>query len=235
MSIGLFHEDGAPIEAWTRALSAGPWLRCDEDSWQETVVLARDTMRRVRKNVERLVARLTDAGYRFERTDWVHLPPAADAAAQVDELESLIGPVPLSLRVWWEEIGSVDLNGRHKSWKFDYPDPLVVHAPFDYVRREYDEWRADDDRVEPFVVDLAPDWLHKADVSGGAPYGLAVPNEAVDGLLLGEFHQTTFVNYLRIAFAWGGFPGFDRREPDWARAPETPPLVRELAAELLPI
>lgn len=36
---------------------------------------------------------------------------------------------------------------------------------------------------------------------------VAVPNGAVDGELLGEGHDTTFVNYLRICFRWAGLPG----------------------------
>jgi hypothetical protein len=69
------------------------------------------------------------------------------------------------------------------------------------------------------------------------PYGLTVPNPAADGLLLWELHQTTFVNYLRIAFAMGGMPGWQREpallEP-WALPDEPPPsFLRELAQELL--
>jgi hypothetical protein len=59
---------------------------------------------------------------------------------------------------------------------------------------------------------VAPDYLHKANVTGGMPYGLAVPNPGADGLLLWEPHQTTFVNYLRIAFGIGGMPGW-QHEP----------------------
>ena len=63
------------------------------------------------------------------------------------------------------------------------------------------------------MIDLAPDWLHKAHVSGGSPYTVEVPNRAIDGPLLDEPHSTTFVNYLRIAFRWGGFPGWDPEQP----------------------
>jgi hypothetical protein len=35
-----------------------------------------------------------------------------------------------------------------------------------------------------FTIGLAPDYLHKANVSGGAPYSMVMPNPAVDGLLL---------------------------------------------------
>jgi hypothetical protein len=47
-----------------------------------------------------------------------------------------------------------------------------------------------------------------------------VPEPAADALLKGERHNTTFVGYLRLAFRWGGFPG-------WEGQPSRP--ERELA------
>jgi hypothetical protein len=66
-----------------------------------------------------------------------------------------------------------------------------------------------------------------------------VPNPGADGLLLWEPQQTTFVNYLGIAFATGGMPGWQREpalmEP-WAPPDEPPPsFLIELAQELLPV
>ena len=85
------------------------------------------------------------------------------------------------------------------------------------------------DRVGPWGVvrgARSPDYLHKANVSGGTPYGIAIPNPGADGLLRWEPHQTTFVNYLRIAFRLGGMPGW-QREPalleEWALPSEAPP------------
>ncbi len=105
---------------------------------------------------------------------------------------------------------------------------------------EYDAWEEDrgtEWNQGPFTVDVAPDSLHKANISGGPPYGVRVPNLGVDGLLLWEPHQTTFVNYLRIAFHWGGCPGWSRGELDgWARPTEpVPRSLAELASEMLPI
>ncbi len=41
-------------------------------------------------------------------------------------------------------------------------------------------------------------------------YTIAIPNAAADAFLVGERHKTTFVNYIRLAFRWGGFPGWER-------------------------
>jgi hypothetical protein len=57
---------------------------------------------------------------------------------------------------------------------------------------------------------IAPDDLHKANTSGGDPYTITIPDPSADPPLQYEGHETTFVKYLRIAFQWGGFPGWDR-------------------------
>jgi hypothetical protein len=147
----------------------------------------------------------------------------------------------LSLRLWFEEVGQVDLTGRHPAWEFEYPDPLVVDAPVDYILSEFEAFEHDRgtewDRGSLFEIPIAPDYLHKANISGGAPYSLAVPNAGVDGMLLWEPHQTTFVNYLRIAFAMGGMPGWQRFPAlveEWAlpKGP-APSELSEIASQLV--
>jgi hypothetical protein len=221
--------------------SLGPDLRGDEAATSEAEKVARETMRRARLNVERLVDRLPSFGFEFE-TEPVVDPPR-DVAVALDALEAEIGALPISLRVWFEEVGQVNLNGSHPEWTFEFPDPLVIDAPIEYIRSEFEAWSVDRDteseRSSPFEVPVAPDYLHKANVSGGMPYGLAVPNLASDGLLLWEPHQTTLVNYLRIAFRMGGMPGW-QREPalleDWALPHQPPPgWLLALGRDLLPL
>lgn len=220
--------------------SLGPEIGTEELA--EAFVVVRETMRRVRQNVERLVERLPAIGYVFAETADlpVFAPPPADIEDRLDDLEARVGRLPLALRGWYQEVGMVSLVGRHPQWAYEYHDPLVVDAPIDFVLSEYAEW--DEDRGTewdrgPFTIDIAPDCLHKANISGGAPYGMRVPNIGVDGLLLWEPHHTTFVNYLRIAFAWGGCPGWGRGALDgWARPAEPPPsTLAEIAAEMLAI
>lgn len=55
---------------------------------------------------------------------------------------------------------------------------------------------------------IAPDELHKDNVSGGLPYGIVLPDAVADGLLLNSANVIYFVEYLRQALDWGGFPGF---------------------------
>jgi hypothetical protein len=232
---------GERRQVWAEMTTLGGDLRADGDEFAEAVAVARETMVRARRNVEVLIERLPSYGFAFEREPLV--PPSPDAVEQLDALEAEIGRLPLALRIWFEEVGRVDLNGAHGEWRFEYPDPLVVDAPVEYIRSEHAEWAAargtEWDRGMTFEVPIAPDYLHKANVSGGMPYGLVVPEPAVDGLLLWEPHQTTFVEYLRIAFRMGGMPGW-QREPalleEWALPQEAPPSwLLALGSELLAI
>ncbi len=134
----------------------------------------------------------------------------------------------------------MNLVGHHPDWDFEYHDALVVDAPVDFVLSEYEAWREDRGTEwdgGPFTIDVAPDFLHKGNISGGPPYGLEVPNSGTDGLLLWERHQTTFVNYLRIAFHWAGCPGWDPILLHDGAAPSEPfpAVLAEIGAELLPI
>jgi hypothetical protein len=226
---------------WAEMTSAGADLRSDAAAWEDARAVARETMRRARANVERLVELLPSIGYEFSEEPFV--PPPPDVGAQLDSLAARIGLLPLALRAWFEEVGQVNLVGRHPGWEFAYPDPLVVEAPVDFVLSEFEDWLEDRgtewDQGSVFELPIAPDFLHKADVSGGAPYSLAVPNAAADGLLLWESTQTTFVNYLRLAFQAGGMPGWFRRPgelDDWALPPSAPPPeLADIAARLLPL
>jgi hypothetical protein len=88
-------------------------------------------------------------------------------------------------------------------------DPLVVELYFGDLEDNMDEGEKNEEGMDegPFQAVIAPDAVHKTGQSGGLPYSIAFPDPAVDALLLGEEDYGTFVEYLRICFRWGGFPG----------------------------
>jgi len=60
-------------------------------------------------------------------------------------------------------------------------------------------------------------------------YEVSIPNAAADFRVENEWRGTYFVNYLRKAFEWGGFPGWER-DPNPPRA-----AIAELTEGLQPI
>lgn len=219
---------------WMELLGQGGRIRDEPDDWAEAQAIAIATMARVRRNIERLRDGLPALGYRFKDPGRV-LVSIPDAREQVARVEAVMGPMPLALAVFWEMVGDVDLNGHHDSWPQELLDPLMVGLDADYfiATREDDIADAVIGPDEPFGLDFAPDPLHKANISGGAPYAIEVPNPAVDGLVLWEVHQTTFVNYLRTLIGMGGMGGFSSLV-NGGLDPYRPEGMRELLATLEP-
>src|SRR5260221_9203460 len=163
----------------------------------------------------------------------VYTPPRPDVKHQLAELEAHVGLLPLSLRAWYEQVGAVNFVGMFPVPDATDPDGFTCYLQFvrsggrDRGRQFATEDCGHDldplfidslehiltDAIMPsrpgsgYEIDLAPDEWLKYEVSGGGPYVITVPNSAADAIVEYEWHQTTFVNYLRTCFRWGGFPG----------------------------
>ena len=86
---------------------------------------------------------------------------------------------------------------------------MVVDPPAAGVS-ELDDMDEMIDSMGHFEASLAPDYLHKDNISGGSPYAVELPNPAADFVLLNERHELHFVPYLRMAILrYGGFPGLE--------------------------
>ena len=230
---------GEHAAVWTE-LGTGLPLPVDR---AEAEAIARETMRRVRHNVDVLVSRLVAAGYPFAhpvspsgddlsaRYHAVLAPPTPQTPAVLDEIERLVGPLPLSVRAWYEHVGAVNFDGAEPEVMCDYDDPLMV-GPEEYTLKNAREWLAlpAQERDEyPFCWEFAPDVLHKANVSGGSPFRIQLPAPGADGMVEEEAWGTIpFVSYLREVFRWGGFPGVRYLAPDHPRRQEVARLCAGL-------
>jgi hypothetical protein len=193
-------------QVWKELVDAGDAVRQDALA-ADAFAVAYETMERVNENVHRLVERLAGLGYCFSAKT-PHQPPAKRTWKQLQQLERLVGPLPLSLRAFYDVVGAVDLSGRHGTLtprdSSIAPDPLVVYGVDDALQEA--ESLDDDEGGE---ITIAPDDLHKENVSGGDPYTLAVPDGRADAIVLNERHGLPFVDYLRLCCRLGGFPGYD--------------------------
>ena len=220
-------------EVYDELLSLGEQISDEPARYDEAVLVMREIMTRVKNNIEVLIARLSDIGYLFgkggywenfppeerfalEQAYRPFLPPAATTREQLVRLEHLVGPLPLSLTCWYEEVGAVNFVGLFPSRKRSSGcvfDPLWIN-PLETVLQQVEalaeqgtdmsSWQE-----EPFLI-LSPDNYHKYGYSGGGAYGMRLPCRAVDALFLQDDRQErTFVNYLRACFRWAGFPGLE--------------------------
>lgn len=158
--------------------------------------------------IESLCERLATAGYVFQYPDEVFPGPEANAVDVISRIEREAGEVPLGLKLFWLHVGSVNLCGAHPIWGgCEYPDPLVVYPP-SVALADLDEFREEPEGA--FLIPIAPDDFHKADVSGGMFYNVSVPALGDDPPLNDERHEVSFLTYLEIALRSAGFPGLER-------------------------
>ena len=160
---------GEHERVWAELLALGAAIRI-EPLATDAFDVARETMRRVRHNIELLIPRLQTLGYRFGKarrvsnrmviidpsrldefiedyfTEYpVFQPPPPETARRLDELEGRVGLLPLSLRAFYLEIGGVNLTGMDP-WVprvLDY-DPLFIF-PLTELLADMELWSQDDD------------------------------------------------------------------------------------------
>jgi hypothetical protein len=173
----------------------------------------------------------------------VFSPPAAGGITAIGKLVKKGLVLPLSLHAWIEEVGAVNLAGAHPAlcfWEDEkfpgvYADPLMVGL--DHFMFESEGWlEAEEAGEEPDTMEPVLGWdaqakarLAVAEDQLDFGYTMALPDAGADAALDGEPHQTSFVGYLRTAFRWGGFPGWERHD----KRPEKE--LQFLAEGLLPI
>ncbi len=240
------YQNGQRDQVWQELRQLGGGIR--ESPWAEEAQLVCDEMaRRARHNIELIVERLSDDGYRFHTNDddqtpvRPHTPPTPGASAHVDWLEQRFGTVPMTLSSWIRIVGDVWLVGTHPRWSTSAAaDPLVIEVegsryPGESIRKYFDdewaEWqehhREDPDTAGLFVLPLAPDRFHKDNTSGGGPYGIVLPDGCVDGLFFWETPMP-FVSYLNWVFGEGGFPWPSGEHSQWQ-------VRHRLVKDLLPL
>ena len=228
------YKNGEYIQVWQEMYDLGD-IGINHPQYDDVVAVVIETMRRVRHNVEILHQRLKTMNYRFVEPSRAYSPPSNNIDEQVERLDKIIGGIPLALKYCYTIVGEVDFRGSHPklaNYHYDgnlthfkphdnndnfpyYADPLM----FDGIESSI-EWAEDTKEIvtngELFETPnwlCLPDWYHKAGVSGGT-YDFTLPSRRVDTKLKNEPHDTTLVDYLRIAFKWGGFPGYHLHTAD---------------------
>ena len=219
------------------------------DMRKEALAVAEETMRRVTHNVHLLADRLKDRGWESYQGKFITKPTPEDSSiiARIEELGR--SPIPPSLLAFWQIVGGVDfvwwdyLNGNRErkppeliaGLDLGRLDPLRIGDPT-YAAYEFEGWEESTESMHPdlfppYTTPLSPDDLIKAGISGGGPYSIELPFAGADPVLKYEPHWLPFVDYLRLALRWAGFPGLEKYTHDNTLISE---LVRTLTAGFEP-
>lgn len=224
---------------WAELRALGPIPAALSEDCAE---VAAETMRRVRRHVERLGQAYLDLGLQ-SRSELVPPPPTAEECARLDVLAAEIGGIPYALDACLRIVGPVWFHGDCETlglWYQDMerikrepvlPDPLEVGTiqfmemswqgyKDDHLSELEDTYEEEEEELEtePFWCIFSPDQIAKANFSGGH-YTIALPSRVADPVLEGAAQRPatmTLVEYLRHSISWGGLPG-------WSLTDETPP------------
>ncbi len=194
--------------------------------YQEALLVAQAMMRKIRHTIDVLIPRLKTLGYELVDGDWssyweqaeesdpeqnellrAYREPPLQTAAFLQEIEQRVGTLPLAVRCWYEEVGSVNLIGTfprteaRKDLSCEL-DPLLI-IPVDCLLEQYgcatpEEWEEARNEDGTFNLDLAVDADLKYNVSGSGGYFIQTPCTTFDTTfdLLGYHHvpSPTFIN-----------------------------------------
>ncbi len=249
---------GEREQVWDELVQLGSSIR-DQSLFMDALDTTHETMSRVLHNISTVIDRLKKVDYIFKHgVECSLVPPNSNALQQVSLLEQFVGILPLSIRVWYEVVGAVDLIGPSSSDKQQHKsssdksfyqltaDPLFVaqvgslfHPALGtfslFHPYPVEAQRVIDDRIRTlsgFSIYISEDAPSKVDTSGGGVVLISVPSAGNDAVIYEEgYWNDLFVKYIRFSFEWGGFPGF-ANVPEELRPTE---MLDHLREGLLPI
>jgi hypothetical protein len=185
-----------------------------------------ETFNRIAFNLRVIYHELNNINYGFKtiftsNSDKPLVAPLPNSDKLIADLENAVadfGKTPLSLKLFYKTVGACNFAWDYESQPdllWEGADPIQISSLDDLVAyATTDDWKEyinesleyDEDEVPS--LELAADYLHKDNISGGPAYSLQItPTESIDALFLNESNETTFIDYLRICMESCGFPG----------------------------
>jgi len=234
------HSNNRYFKDWYTLVSIG--IRVFDDYYyQNAVTVAREIASRSAHNIETLVHRLEQVGYRFTA-----LPSITRSSRKWLDSNVMLQTLPISLLAFYEQIDMADLRGTHPDWRVigydinchDYDDakPLVLTEPLQVLSMQAQvAEQGFGEEILFYVTDNIGQRAGECNVDDGD--FMIIPSVGFDAEIIQSptgsqmVRSEFFVRYLRRSFAWGGFPGF-ANVPEELRPTEMLDYLRE---GLLPI
>lgn len=215
------YKKGETIEVYSDIAKLGQ-VAFSEEYFSDVEAVVTETMKRTAHNLAVIYNELEATDYKFKRKVRYSFEaplnkPIVDGdkvLIQLDKRVSLFGSVPLSLKLFYRIVGSCNFAWDYETEEnipWECSDPIQI-APLDAVLEEVmdeywvEEMTENKELYGTAYLALSADYLHKDNISGGPAYAIEItPEPSIDGRLLNEEPQTSFINYLRIVFENCGF------------------------------
>ncbi len=228
----------------------------DEPLRSEAISVCEEIVRRAQLNLRILHARLLELGYEFAdpENSLVDAPPNAEA--DIETVERELGMLPLIARKWYATLASVNFCQSEKQrvfWQEVHPPagpdifglgshPVLIFQSLSSCRQQLQQMtierqehvRQMKEKVleRPYETNRVGHFLPLGGCASNCePKGFWLPCEAVDGVIYDDGDgDTYFVDELRLAFRWGGFPFWQwgLKKPDFYSPYEYRPNFEKL-------
>lgn len=216
------YNSGEEEDVWSDMVALGESVR-EERHYSDALAVARETMKRLRRNLRLIHRRLSKAGFDFAKPEEVFIPAQKGAKSQLRAVEAELGTMPLSLRAFYEHIHCAKFYGTHRQYNSEdsvfrrmYDGLYIPTLKEAYGRRE----------VEPNLPDYDP----RQNGRIGIPLWVATNCETAQILLPEQgadqwfynngYGDMYFVQHLR--FFGGGFAQFTCHKTEMQSDEELP-------------
>ncbi len=217
------YQAGERIEVWRELREMGERV-FDTAVIGDATAVANEFVARAWHNLTLLQQRLNDLGYCFAHKERVLVPSGPEDIAAMDLVEREMGRLPIAVRAWYQQIGSVDFRQARFQLRETKENMGMDHAGFEAVAglgshpvlifeglsQCLARQRAMIEEAKGEGVSL--EWVRSRLPLGGTASncdfkGIELPCNGVDGVLYNAgFGEIYFVDEVRSAFEWGGFP-----------------------------
>lgn len=232
-NLGFFarYQAGAHVPVWRELIARGSEVR-DEPLRSEALSVCEEIVRRARLNLRTLHTRLLELGYEFADPENALVDASPDAQADIATVEHALGVLPLIARKWYATLASVNFCQAEKQRVYQQavrpptgPDifglgshPVLIFQSLTCCRQQLQQLTTEREKYVRQMEESG--WEESCDANEGRqflplggwasncePKGFPLPCEAVDAVIYDDgAGDTYFVDELRRAFQWGGFP-----------------------------